>query len=332
MVLSGAFMRAADFLDGEESKYIENILEGAGENDPEKAMQAAIYIAARVPELDSLMEAAYEEVKKLAIQVEEEARERKFEHSDETAEAVGDLWELVEDGAEAAQVDVPGLSVVGIGVDLFFDPARFLRSARERQKRFFKRAAVLCGKVMGVAWSGLLLFTIFDALERNHIVSSLPNIIREAVPNWFERQSIGGQMLLLVLLVAGLIIVGFIVVQLAARAGVSPRLTPAFEPKVRDDELASTVLKSLFLPSVFPGGVPQDTLWRSCATVYRSVYINSGKPNSDDLKILDEILKGGNEKAAVAFLKSKVRSYRSAMRDEAERFCSGAADVMQGIK
>jgi hypothetical protein len=332
MVMSGAIMRAADFLDGEASKYVDSMLEGGGENDPEKAQKMILYIASRVPQLGTLMDEAYEEVKIVAVQVEEKAREKKFEPAENAVDAAGDLWELVEDGVDAVKPGVPGLSLVGVGIDLFFDPARFRRSARERQKRFFKNLAVACGEALGLAWAGFLLFTIFDALERRHLISPLPEIMREAVPTWFERQSIGGQMLLLVLLAVGATLVGLVIVLLTARAGLSPRFTSFFEPKVRDDELASTVLKSSFLPSDFPDGVPQDVLWRSCTTVYRSVYLNSRKPNSDDLKILDEILEGGDEKTVVAFLKSKVRWYRSAMKDEAKRYCSDAADIMGRIK
>jgi len=332
MVLGGALMRAGDLLGEEESQYVEEILKEGGETDPKKVFTVANYIASRVPNLGTLIDEAYEEVKALALQVTEKAREEKFEHADETAEAAGDLLELVEDGTEAAGVEVPGLSAVGVGVDLLFDPARFRRSAEERQRRFFKNAAVLCGKALAAVWSGLLLFTIYEALHRHNLIAALPKLIREAVPDWYERQSIGGQMSLLVASAAGLILVAVIVVYLAARAGSSPRLTSAFELKVNDDELASTAMRPLLLPSVYPSGVPKDILWRACKGVYKSVYLNSGKANSDDLKLLEEILNGGNEKAVVAFLKSKVRGYRSAMQREVKDYCTNAAEVMGQIK
>jgi hypothetical protein len=288
------------------------------------------YVVSRVPNFGHLLDEAYDEVRALAVKVSEEDREKKYEHADQSAEAVGDLWEVVEGGSEVAGVEVPGLSIVGIGVDLLLDPARFHRSARERQRRFFKHSAMLVGKILGTAWGSLLLFTIYDALEHRHIIGPLPAFIRETVPTWFEAQSLGGQMTSLVGLAIVGVLVALIVIRVFVWAGSSRRLTPAFELKVRDDELASNALKPL-LPSIFPSGVPQETLWQAAKTVYKSVYLNSGKPNSDDMKMLEEILAGGNEKAAAAFLKSKISHYRSAMQSEAETFCRDADDVMSAI-
>jgi hypothetical protein len=330
MALSGALMRAVELLNEEEDQHVDQIMEEAGKEDLEKAQRAALYIASKVPEFGDLLDVAYEEVKTLAIQVNEEAREKKFEGADQSAEAVGDLLEVVEDAVEDAGMNVPGLSVVGMGVDLFFDPARFQRSAYERQQRFFKHASMLFGKAVGVAWSGLLVFTIVDALVRYKFIASMPEIVSAAIPNWYERQSMGGQMLLLVALAVGGSVLVFAVIKLFVQAGSSQRLTSAFEAKVGDDELASTVLKPLLLP-IFPTGVPPESLVASWKIVYGNVYLHSSKPNRDDYNILEEILKGGNEKAAVAFLKSKVRGYRAAMRYEAEGYCKDAVQIMAQI-
>lgn len=331
MVLSGALIRAETLLDEDERQYLDQILVDAEENGPKTMLRVAEYIASKGSDWGGLIENVYQEVRALAQQVADKAEEKKFEHADQSAEAVGDLLELTEDVVDFAKIDVPGISTVSIGVGLLFDPARFLRSPRERQERFFKQAMMIFAQTAGYAWFGLLLFTIACALARYHVFASFPKLVTEAVPDWYEQQSIGGQMLLLIALGAGLILVGFIVMQLFGRVILSRRLTPAFDLKVDDDELASTTVRPLLL-SVFPAGVPKDTLWGFSKVIYRSVYINSGKPNSDDLKMLDEILKGGNEKAAVAFLKSKVRRYRAAMQLEAAQHCRDAGDIMRQIK
>ena len=330
MVMTDAITRAVDLLSDEDGTYLENMLDGDGANNPEKQQYAAAFIISKVPNFGRIMEEAYEEVRTVCLEVVEKDREKKFEEADQTNEAVGDLAEAVEGGIEDAGVEVPGLSALSLGIDLLYDPARFRRSPGERQERFFKHVAVLTGKALSLGWLGLAFFTGLNALEHFHVIRSLPKAFTELVPNWYERRTIGGQMSLLgILAVAGTILL-VLTIFLLGRLAKSPRLARAFEMKVSDDDLASKVIRSI-LTSTYPSIVTERNMREFSKIVYRSVLLESSKANSDNIKMLGAILDDGNERAAVAFLKSKTRGYKGVMQEKAEEFCKNTAQIMGGI-
>lgn len=138
-------------------------------------------------------------------------------------------------------------------------------------------------------------------------------------------------MSLLGMLSGGGIVISLVIILLFARLAKSSRLTSAFEVKVSDDELASKVIRSLF-SSTYPLDMTEENIWGSSKVVYKSVYLDSHRPNRDDLKMLEAILDDRNERAAVAFLKSKTRGYKGVMHEKADDYCRDAASIMAKIK
>jgi hypothetical protein len=331
MVMKGALLDAMDFLSEDESVHLEKLAEGDGSSSLENQQYVTSFIISKAPDFGSLMDKAYEEVKRLSVEIAEKEKEKKFEKAEQYNEAVGDLTELVEGGVEDAGVEVPGLSALSAGLDLLYDPAKFRRSPRERQERLFKHLSVLICKALGLAWFGLVTFTVLETLEHRHVIGSVPKIYKEAVPNWYERQTIGGQMSSLGILAVGGVILAFVIMWVLSRIARSPRVTKAFELKVGDEELATNVVRSLF-NSTYPLDMTEENIWGSAKLVYQSVYLESRNANQEDYKMLKEILDNGNERAAVEFLKSKTRGYKYVMREKAEEYCKDAANIMGQIK
>lgn len=100
--------------------------------------------------------------------------------------------------------------------------------------------------------------------------------------------------------------------------------------RVSDDELVSHYIVP-GLQGIFPNGFPADRLHSSTKIVYRSIYLASPGANREDSKVLESLLKAGNERSTVAFLKSKVRDYDGVMRREADAYCAEVKTMMDLI-
>jgi len=355
IVVNNALTRVVADLTDDDAKDMEDILDDPTRTPLQGSLDLLRFVAAKTPafskvladEYASFRDFVFEEFEKAysrpfesaddaaealgqLIEEFEKAHSRPFKSADDAGEALGQLIEEVNSGVESAGIDTPALSVAAAGFDLLFDPARFQRSPRERQERLVKQVAILIGKAAGVAWVGLLIFTIVETLHTFGIIGAMPDFLRKPIPHWYENYSWKVQLLIL----AGLIPAGAAAIlafwRLLRAVGLTSRLTSAFEMKVSDDELVSRYIMP-GLQGIFPDGFPADTLDSSTKTVYSSIYLASPGANREDFKVLESLLKADNEKSTVAFLKSKVRGYDGVMRREADAFCAKAKGIMGRI-
>jgi hypothetical protein len=249
-----------------------------------------------------------------------------FRSADDVAEAFGQVVETVVTGVEDSGADVPGLSAATTGIDLLYDPDRFQRSPRQRQQRLVKQIAVLIANVVGLAWCGLLAFTIADTLRTIGLITAVPRFLREVVPHWYGGHLWTAQLLLLVALAA--VGAGFVFIcsRLLVSVGLSSHLTPAFEMRVADDEFVSRRI----IPELL--GLSEETHKSAIDAVYTSIYLASAKANREDLAMLESLLNRGDERNVVAFLKSKVRQYPAVMHREADKFCEKSRKLMAALR
>ena len=344
----------ADLTD-DDDKDMEDILDDPAKTPPQKSLDLIRFVVTKCPAFSEVLAAEFASFKDFVFKEFEKAHSRPFKSADDAAEALGRLIEefekahsnpfksaddeseavgqLIEEatsGVENAGIDTPALSVAAAGFDLLFDPARFQRSPRERQERLVKQVAILIGKAALLAWVGLLIFTIVETLHTLGIIGPMPELFRKPIPQWYENHSWKVQFLILV----GLIPAGAAVIlaswRLLRAVGLSPRLTSAFEMRVSDDELVSHYIVP-GLQGIFPNGFPADRLHSSTKIVYRSIYLASPGANREDSKVLESLLKAGNERSTVAFLKSKVRDYDGVMRREADAYCAEVKTMMDLI-
>jgi hypothetical protein len=355
IAVNNALARVVANLTDDDAKDMEDILDDPAKTPQQKSLDLFGFVAAKAPAFSEILAAEFASFRDFVFKEFEKTHSRPFKSADDAAEALGRLIEefekahshpfksaddasealgqLVEEGTsavESAGVDTPALSVAAAGFDLLFDPARFQRSPRERQERLVKQVAILIGKAAALAWVGLLIFTIVETLHKLGIIGAMPDLLRKPIPQWYENHSWKVQLLILV----GLIPAGAAVIlaswRLLVAIGLSSRLTPAFEMKVGDDELVSRYILP-GLQGIFPDGFPADRLASSTNIVYRSIYLASPGANREDFKVLESLLKAGNERSTVAFLKSKVRDYDGVMRREADDFCAEAKTMMDRI-
>lgn len=279
------------------------------------------------PSLPKLLRAEYSALKSYIL----ERVENPFKDADDLAEGLSELAGTVDEVIGDAGVNAPALSVAAAGFDLLFDPARFQRTPAQRQQRLARQVAVLSGQAAGLYWVNLLLFSIADALRAAGWIEAVPRYLSLLPPQWYEARPPGAQFFALAIMLLVGVVLYYGLVRALVAIGTEPSLRGAFEMKVDEDELASGHIRS-GLAGVFPGGLPDDSLRKMAGIVYVSIYHHSRRPNRDDLSMLESLLKQGNERAAVAFLKSKVSNYRSAMQLEARAFCDHTSTIMGQIR
>ncbi|HEV7425182.1 MAG TPA: hypothetical protein VGQ46_02360 [Thermoanaerobaculia bacterium] len=248
-----------------------------------------------------------------------------FRSADDVAEAFGQVVETVVNGVEDSGADVPGLSAATTGIDLLYDPARFQRSPQERQQRLVKQVAVLIANFIGLAWCGLLAFTIADTLRTFGLIVAVPRFLREVVPDWYGGHLWMAQLLLLAALAAVGAGFVFICIRLLVSVGLSSLLTPAFEMRVADDEFVSRRITPELL------GLSEEAHKTAIDAVYTSIYLASAKANREDFAMLESLLSRSDEGNVVVFLKSKVRRYPAVMHREADKFCEKSRRLMAAI-
>jgi hypothetical protein len=301
-------------------------------NDQSKApaakSEAILELALRVdPSLPKLLRSEYSSLKRYIL----ERVENPFKDADDLAEGLSELAGTVDEAIGDAGVNAPALSVAAAGFDLLFDPARFQRTPEQRQLRLSRQVAVLSAQAAGLYWVNLLLFSIADALRAAGWIEAVPPYLSLLPPHWYEARSPGAQLVALVIMLPVGAVLYYGLVRVLVAIGNAPSLRGAFEMKIDDADLVSGHICS-GLAAVFPGGIPDDSLRKMAGVVYTSIYNHSRRPNRDDLSMRESLLKQGNERAAVAFLKSKVPNYRSVMQREARAFCDDTSTIMSQIR
>jgi hypothetical protein len=174
-------------------------------------------------------------------------------------------------------------------------------------------------KLVLVLWVALAFYTAADFLESHHVIGPLPARVKGLVPVWYSAGGLGHQAISLGLSAVAALVAMFALGIVAEWLGSAGFLTPLFTFRVSDDELVSNVLRHSLLP-VFPAGVPDDSLKSCCDIVYRRMCTEYGRQKRDDVRILDHLLRCGTERDAVAFVRSRVKSYKDVMQAEAADF------------
>jgi hypothetical protein len=307
-VATCAFTKAMEYMDSSGEDEVNAVFNKTAGTDAERNAAVTLLIVSKTRNFEKILLKEYTRFKKFIFKKMGDDKNNRIKEADST-EAVSDLLSFIEDNVDSAGADTTPMSVIGAGVDLLFDPMKYQRSIAERQMRFFMHAGTLLGKVIGGVWSGFLIYTICDALEQQGIISIIPPIIKEVMPQWYVGRNIGGQVLLLCVLA---IAVGAAIVVISfawAWAARAKSLTRLFVIQIPESELISTILKESLLP-IFPAGVPAEALKSSCDIVYQNIYLAGGRNYRQDFEALENILRSSDERAAVAFLKSKVKQYK----------------------
>jgi hypothetical protein len=325
--LMGTVVRLRERSSRETKAQIDAILADSGRAKDDRFFAAAVLIAGEHPDFEKYLRKEYEHVLDHLLKKGRDKREKDFESSEVAAETVGEAVQTAEDVSTLLGSEGPWLSTIGAANDLLFDPARFKRTPLERQKRLSKQLMGLGTKLVCGLWLGLASYTVADFLERQHVMGPLPARIKGLVPTWYSAGGLDHQAISLGLTAVVALVAMFVLGFVAAWLGSAGFLTPLFAVRVSDDELASNVLRNSLLP-LFPEGVPADTLKSSCDTVYRTICMEHGRQNRDDLRILDELLRSGTERDAAAFVRSKVKSYKDVMQAEAADFSDKAAALL----
>jgi hypothetical protein len=331
-IMKGTLIRLGEQLSPDVERTLEAIGSDPSRSDTQKSRDIVLIIVGACGNFERVLFEEYEKFKGLAREQISEERERSFESAENYSEAVSELIDFAGEALDNIGVNSSALSLVSASVELFYDPARFRRTPYKRQKRFIKQLVSLVGATLGSAWAGLLVFTTASALERWSLLGPLPEYVKDLVPSWYARQSIGQQVADLGIAAAALAVFLSLFIVLLVRFGSSKRLTPLFEASmnVNDDELVSKALRSSLRRS-FPQGLPEESLRAACGVVYKAIYYRTGKANQEDLKTIEEFLEADKELALVAFLKSKVKSYRDVMQREVAAFSDDANTIMSGI-
>ena len=257
------------------------------------------------------------------IQRATEERAAALDHAESMNEAAGEAVGV----ADEAMGGVVG--PFGVAVGLIYDPARFLRTPGERQHLFFRRVAKITASTLGSAWVGMACYTLAVAVERWWSISFIPGIMTESIPTWFSPAGIRSQLLLLLLAALAIAVSCLLVVVACVCAGRWKKLESLFAFRVESDDLVSTVLDRRIRESPELTGVPTAQLRD---LIYVEIIVAGRHASPDDAKTLSLILKGGNERAVAAFVKSRVRKYRKVMAQQVEERLRKTTNMLRDLR
>jgi hypothetical protein len=298
----------------------------------EEAMLATLaYLITRLGERWSIVvDRAYEQVVAIAVKSMEQNTHQALGEAEKLEELIGAGSSVIEIIEEARGSESGAISVTTAAMELLFDPARAVRTPEQRQARFFLKAREMMVKALVLIWSSALLFTIMDTLARYRIINEVPAIFKSGLPSWLFAATLTAQWRLFGVLTLGIIAALVLVGLAAASLTRSKRATKLFEIDIADEDYATYYLIPA-LRELFGSDAPPETLKSTSDLIYRTVYIDSGRESRDELAVLSEMLKLGDEKRVIVFLKSKIRGYRDALRRSVESFARDARHTMGGI-